>query len=216
MRLWGKVVSRVLLVMAAVFAAVAIVIPGAWREALGAVILLIVVAFFGVPVVIRFFMSYTGDEEVLANGVAGAATITSLKPTGWRYNRYYPIVRFSLSAKVGSAAYPTRKTTPTLVGVILLVLSFFFTVLSFEERNYEKEGLIVKGRLIGRSGKGEWAYKFTTRGGQILDGTSEVLSDTSSKLKDGDIRGAASHSLMPASAACSALSAQQGEHVTSP
>jgi hypothetical protein len=108
MRLWGKVVRVMLLVMAAVFAVVAIVMPEARREAFGAVILLIVVALFAVPVVIRFFMSFTGDEEVLANGIAGAATITSLKPTGWRYNRYYPIVEFSLSAEAGGAAYPVE------------------------------------------------------------------------------------------------------------
>jgi hypothetical protein len=105
MRLWGKVVRVMLLVTAAVFAVVAIFMPEARRQALGAVILLIVVALFGVPLVLRFFMSFTGDEEVLANGVAGTATITSLKPTGWRYNRYYPIVKFSLSAEAGGAAY---------------------------------------------------------------------------------------------------------------
>ena len=108
MRLWGKVVRVMLLVMAAVFAVVAIVMPEARREAFGAVILLIVVALFGVPVVLRFFMSFTGDEEVLANGVAGAATITSLEPTGWRYNRYYPIVRFGLSVEASGAAYPVE------------------------------------------------------------------------------------------------------------
>jgi hypothetical protein len=108
MRLWGKVVRIMLLVTAAIFAVVGIVMPEARREALGAVILLIVVALFGVPVVLRFFMSFTGDEEVLANGIAGTATITSLKRTGWRYNRYYPIVKFSLSAEAGGAAYPVE------------------------------------------------------------------------------------------------------------
>ena len=108
MRLWGKVVRVMLLVMAAVFAVIAIVMPAARREAFGAVILLIVGALFGVPVVLRFFMSFTGDEEVLANGVAGAATITSLEPTGWRYNRHYPIVRFGLSVEAGGTTYPVE------------------------------------------------------------------------------------------------------------
>jgi hypothetical protein len=67
---------------------------------------LIVVALFGVPAVVRFFMSFAGDEEVLANGILGSATIRSLTPTGWRYNRYYPIVRFGLNAEAGGAAYP--------------------------------------------------------------------------------------------------------------
>ncbi|MEX0805428.1 MAG: DUF3592 domain-containing protein [Candidatus Binatia bacterium] len=108
MRLWGKVVRVMLLVMAAVFAVVAIVAPQARSESLVVAVLSIVGAFFGVPAVVRFFMSFTGDEEVLANGVAGAATITSLKPTGWRYNRYYPIVRFGLSVEAGGAAYPVE------------------------------------------------------------------------------------------------------------
>jgi hypothetical protein len=108
MRLWGKVVRVMLLVTAAAFAVVAIVMPEARREAFGAVILLIVVALFVVPVVIRFFMSFTGDGEVLADGVAGTATITSLKPTGWRYNRANPIVNFSLRAEAGGAAYPVE------------------------------------------------------------------------------------------------------------
>jgi hypothetical protein len=225
--------------------------PEQRREASLAAILAIAVAALGVPALVRLFSSFTGDEEVLANGLPGSATITSLESTGWFYNRYYPIVRFSLNVEAGGAAYPVeikqavdpdrlqrlasgdvigirvdrqnhkkvvidwrapasitdanatrsekqgaaknprwfyrpaRKITPTLLGVIVLVLSFFFAALSLEERSYEKEGVIVKGTVIGRSGKGKWAYKFTTRDGQLLNGTSEVLSATSSRLKEG-------------------------------
>lgn len=108
MRLWGKVAKLMALVMAAAFAVVALVMPEARWQAFGAVVLLIVVAFFGVPAIVNFFMSFTGDEEVLANGVAGSATITSLEPTGWRFNRYYPIIRFGLSVEASGAAYPVE------------------------------------------------------------------------------------------------------------
>jgi hypothetical protein len=67
---------------------------------------LTVVALFGVPGLVKVFSSFTGDEEILANGVTGSATITSLKPTGWRYNRQYPIVKFNLNVDAGGAAYP--------------------------------------------------------------------------------------------------------------
>jgi hypothetical protein len=51
-------------------------------------------------------MSITGDEGVLENGLQGSATITKLQPTGWRYNRYYPVVRFGLSVELSGSAYP--------------------------------------------------------------------------------------------------------------
>jgi len=108
LKLWGKVVSGMMFFIAAVFAAVAFFVQEARRESLTATAILIAVALFGIPVLVRLFSSFTGDEEILANGVAGSATITSLKPTGWRYNRYYPIVRFNLSVEAGGAAYPVE------------------------------------------------------------------------------------------------------------
>jgi hypothetical protein len=59
-----------------------------------------------VPALVRRFSAFTGDEEVLVNGLPGSATITSLKTTRWRYNRYYPIVRFSLDVQARGMAYP--------------------------------------------------------------------------------------------------------------
>jgi hypothetical protein len=53
-------------------------------------------ALLGVPLIVRAFMSFTGDEEVLEHGLKETATITTIEPTGWRYNRQYPIVRFGL------------------------------------------------------------------------------------------------------------------------
>jgi hypothetical protein len=91
--------------IAAIFAVVAIFVPEARRESAGVAVLMIAVAWFGIPALVRLFSSFTGDEEILANGVAGSATVQSLQPTGWRYNRYYPIVKFSLSVEAGGAAY---------------------------------------------------------------------------------------------------------------
>ena len=91
--------------MTVAFVLVAFFAPENRWEASLAAVLAFFVALFGVPAVVRFFMSFTGDEEVLANGVAGSATITSLEPTGWRFNRYYPIVRFGLSVEASGAAY---------------------------------------------------------------------------------------------------------------
>ena len=45
---------------------------------------------------------------MLSSGIPGSATITSLAPTGWRFNRYYPIVRFSLTIEASGAAYPVE------------------------------------------------------------------------------------------------------------
>ena len=108
MRLWGKVVSGMMLFIAAVFVVVSIFVPEARWASVVIVIILIVLARLGVPALVRLFSSFTGDEEILANGIVGSATIASLKPTGWRYNRYYPIVRFGLSVEAGGAAYPVE------------------------------------------------------------------------------------------------------------
>lgn len=108
MKLWGKVVSGMMLFMAAIFAAVAIFVPEARRESAIAAVILITAALLGIPALLRLFMSLTGDEAIIANGVLGSATITSLKPTAWRYNRQYPITRFHLKVEAGGASYPVE------------------------------------------------------------------------------------------------------------
>jgi Protein of unknown function (DUF3592) len=107
MRLWGKVARSMLLVMVVAFALAAIFVPeNRWEAALAAV-LAFVVALVGVPALVRFFSSFTGDEEVLADGIPGSATITSLAPTRWHFNDY-PIFRFSLTVEASGAAYPVE------------------------------------------------------------------------------------------------------------
>jgi hypothetical protein len=107
MRLWGKVASGMLLAMAAAFAGVAVVAPEMRSASMLAAVLMLTAALFGVPALVRVFSSFTGDEEVLEKGTPGSATITSLKPTGWRYNRYYPIVRFGLNVEA-AGVYPVE------------------------------------------------------------------------------------------------------------
>jgi hypothetical protein len=108
MRLWGKVARGILLIMAVAFTLVAFFVPENRWEASLAAVLAFAVALFGVPALVRFFSSFTGDEEVLSDGIPGSATITSLEPTRWRYNRYYPIVRFRLTVEASGAAYPVE------------------------------------------------------------------------------------------------------------
>lgn len=110
MRLWGRVVQGGLLVAAAVFGILTAAVPEArWAAALATVILL-VVAFAGIPALVRLVMTFTGDEAVLETGLPVDAAITSLAPTGWRYNRVDPIVRFGLSVRLGGAPYAVRVT----------------------------------------------------------------------------------------------------------
>lgn len=73
MRLWGKVASGISLVLAAVFAAVAFFVPEARQESFTVAVILTVVALSGIPALVRLISSFTGDEEILANGVAGSA-----------------------------------------------------------------------------------------------------------------------------------------------
>jgi hypothetical protein len=94
--------------IAAMFAAVAFFVPEARRQCFAAAVILTVVALFGIPALVKGLSSFTGDEEILANGVLGSATISSLEPTGWRYNRYYSIVKFGLTVEAGGAAYPVE------------------------------------------------------------------------------------------------------------
>jgi hypothetical protein len=108
MRLWGRVVSGMMFFIAAIFAVVAIFVPEARREAAVITVILITAALFGIPALVRFFMSVTGDEAVLADGVLGSAIITALKPSAWRYNRQFPIVRFQLNVEAGGASYPVE------------------------------------------------------------------------------------------------------------
>jgi hypothetical protein len=252
MKLWGKAASVIALVMSVAFVVVAVVVPEAQLESLAAAAILFVIALFGVPALVRIFTSFTGDEEVLANGLPGSATITSLKPTRWRYNRFYPIVRFALTVEARGMAYPieikqtvdpellqrlapgivlkvrvdrenhkkividwrgeipdsndatgaasgekilmetpswfnrtAQKTTLATVGAIFIFLSLAFAALAFEEWQYASQGMIVQGTAIGVTSKGKWAYIFITRDGRGLEGASEVLHDTSSKLRAG-------------------------------
>jgi hypothetical protein len=108
MRLWGKIASGMMLVIAAIFAVVASLMPETRAKSLAAAVLMLVLGLFGVPALVRLFMSFTGDEDVLASGLPGVATITSLEATRWRFNHYYPIVKFSLSVDAGSGVYPVE------------------------------------------------------------------------------------------------------------
>jgi hypothetical protein len=107
-KLWGKIVSAFLLVMAALFAGVAVAVPEARPVSIGTSLALFAAAIFGVPALVRLFISFTGDEEVLRNGTPAWARVVSLQPTGWRYNRHYPIIRFGLHVELGSAVYPVE------------------------------------------------------------------------------------------------------------
>ncbi len=105
MRLWGKVVGGSLLLFAAVFLIVAIAVREARAAGLAAATICVAAALIGVPLVVRSFSSFTGDEELLASGRSGRAKITRLEPTGWRYNRTDPIVRFALEVEHSEAVY---------------------------------------------------------------------------------------------------------------
>lgn len=109
MNLWGKVVSGALLVFAVVFAGIGLYVPEARAASLGAAAICAAVALLGVPLVVRAFMSFTGDEDVLAHGLPETATLTTIDPTGWRYNRYYPIVRFGLRVQTDGAAVTIKQ-----------------------------------------------------------------------------------------------------------
>ena len=127
MRLWGKVMSGSLLVFAAVFAGVGFVVPEARAACFGAAAICAVAALLGVPLVVRAFMSITGDEDVLEHGLPETATLMSIEPTGWRYNRHYPIVRVSLRMQTDGVAVTIKQAVrpdvlPRLVpGAILNV-----------------------------------------------------------------------------------------------
>jgi hypothetical protein len=109
MKLWGKVVGGALLVFAAVFAGVGFYVPEARVACLAAAAICVAVALLGVPLVVRAFTSFTGDEEVLEHGLPETATITTIEPTGWRYNRYYPIVRFGVRMQTDGVAVTIKQ-----------------------------------------------------------------------------------------------------------
>lgn len=114
-RLWGKIVSGALLVFAAVFAGVGLYVPEARAACLAAAAICTAVALLGVPLVVRAFMSFTGDEDVLKHGLPETATITTIEPTGWRYNRYYPIVRFGVRMQSGAAVTIKQAVRPDVL-----------------------------------------------------------------------------------------------------
>jgi hypothetical protein len=117
MRLWGKVVSGALLVFAAVFAGVGIFVPEARAACLGVAALCVAAALLGVPLVVRAFMSVTGDEDVLEHGLPETATIMTIEPTGWRYNRYDPIVRFGVRMQTDGVAVTIKQAVrPDVLG----------------------------------------------------------------------------------------------------
>ncbi len=106
MELWGRVVSGSLVVFAAVFGVVGALVAEARVACLAAAAISLTVALFGVPRLVRLFSSFTGDERLLEHGLPGLATLTAVKPTGWRYNRRYPIVRFGLHVQNAGGPQP--------------------------------------------------------------------------------------------------------------
>jgi hypothetical protein len=94
--LWGKVFRAALLVFAAVFTIVAMTVERARGEALLVAAVLAAAAVVGVPLLLRGFAALAGDERLLADGRETRAEILRLQPTRWRFNRYYPVVRFEL------------------------------------------------------------------------------------------------------------------------
>lgn len=117
MRLWGRVMSGSLLMFAAVFAGVGLFVPASRQASLGAAALCAAAALLGVPLVVRAFMSITGDEDVLEHGLPETATIVTIEPTRWRYNRYYPVVRVGLRMRTdGAAVTITQAVRPDVLG----------------------------------------------------------------------------------------------------
>ena len=117
MRLWGRVVSGSLLVFAAVFAVAGLFVMQARTACLVAAAVSAAAALLGVPLVVRTFMSIAGDEDVLEHGLRETATIITLEPTGWRYNRYYPIVRFVVRMQADEIAVTIRQgVRPDVLG----------------------------------------------------------------------------------------------------
>lgn len=57
----------------------------------------IVGGLLGVPRVARLFRRLAADDRLLASGIPGYAVVTGLQPTGWRYSRRDPTVRFDPS-----------------------------------------------------------------------------------------------------------------------
>jgi hypothetical protein len=123
MKLWGRVVGGFLLAMAAMFVVVTFVVPSETRLVMAATAVLLAAAgLFGVPALVKFFTSFTVDEELLANGAVARATITAVTPTGWRYNRYYPILKFRLDVELDGAVYPVeikQATAPELCATLV-------------------------------------------------------------------------------------------------
>lgn len=160
MTLWGKVARGMLLVCAAFFTVLAVVAPEMRREAIVAVVVTVAAALLGVPALVRLFSSFTGDEAVLASGTPGSATITSLKETGWRYNRRYPIVRFGLNVEAAGvyAVEIKQAVDPDLLaqlapGAVVAVrvdpLDRKRVVIDWRQPVRSHEGAIVDAKTIG-------------------------------------------------------------------
>ena len=97
-----------LFLFAASFAVVGAIVAEARLAAFGAAAICAVVAVVGIPLLVHAFSSFTGDEQVLETGLPGKATIARIEPTGWRYNRTYPIVRFGLEVELADGVYPAE------------------------------------------------------------------------------------------------------------
>jgi len=106
--LWGRVVSGSLVVIAAVFGVVGALVAEARVASLAIAAISLAVALFGVPRLVRLFSSFTGDERLLEHGLPAQATLTAVNPTGWRYNRTYPIVRFGLRVQHAGGPQPAE------------------------------------------------------------------------------------------------------------
>ena len=109
--------SGSLLLFAAVFAGAGLYVPEARGVSLPAWVVCAAAALLVVPLVMRTFMSFTGDEDVLEDGRPETATIITIEPTGWRYNRFYPIVRFGVRLQTDGVAVTIKQSVhPDVLG----------------------------------------------------------------------------------------------------
>ena len=71
MKLWEKVMSGFLFAMAVAFFGVTFIAPPELQLIMATTaVFLIAAGLLGVPALVRLFISFTGDEELLADGAA--------------------------------------------------------------------------------------------------------------------------------------------------
>jgi hypothetical protein len=166
MRLWGKIAKVILLIMTGAFAVAAIFVPDKRWQASLATIVALVVARYGVPALVQWFSSFTGDEDILSNGLPGSAT-----------KSFFSLAKKSFPFWFGGIWL--------FCGLPFLLMGLYMTIDTFRlQQRFKDEAPVAEGMVLTKtitsnkdSKNYRVGYRFRAPDGSLVKSEAKVTGD---------------------------------------